>query len=87
VAYRVITGNVVPDHATIARFVVRHEPGWQGGRYDWMRSVLKTTLGEQLYGKRVQMIEPVFGNTKHNRSVTLAFTTEADKRCGPNGGC
>ena len=25
VAYRVITGNVVPDHATIARFVVWHE--------------------------------------------------------------
>jgi transposase len=25
VAYRVITGNVVPDHATLARFVVRHE--------------------------------------------------------------
>src|SRR3979411_686826 len=25
VAYRVISGNVVPDHATIARFVVRHE--------------------------------------------------------------
>jgi transposase len=25
VACRVITGNVVPDHATIARFVVRHE--------------------------------------------------------------
>jgi transposase len=25
VAYRVITGNVVPDHATIARFVDRHE--------------------------------------------------------------
>ena len=25
VAYRVITGNVVPDHATIARFVGRHE--------------------------------------------------------------
>ena len=25
VAYRVITGNVVPDRATIARFVVRHE--------------------------------------------------------------
>jgi hypothetical protein len=24
-AVRVITGNVVPDHATIARFVVRHE--------------------------------------------------------------
>ena len=25
VAFRVITGNLVPDHATIARFVVRHE--------------------------------------------------------------
>src|SRR5271167_2592821 len=25
VAYRVITGNLLPDHATIARFVVRHE--------------------------------------------------------------
>ena len=25
VAYRVITGNVVPDHATVARFICRHE--------------------------------------------------------------
>jgi transposase len=25
IAYRVITANRVPDHATIARFVVRHE--------------------------------------------------------------
>jgi transposase len=25
VAYRVITGNLVPDHATIARFICRHE--------------------------------------------------------------
>ena len=30
VAYRVITGNVVPDHATIARFVVRHESALAG---------------------------------------------------------
>ena len=28
VAYRVITGNVVPDHATIARFIVRHQGAW-----------------------------------------------------------
>ena len=26
VAYRVITGNLVPDHATIARFIDRHQP-------------------------------------------------------------
>lgn len=27
VAYRVITGNLIPDHATIARFLCRHEEG------------------------------------------------------------
>ena len=25
VAYRVITGNLVPDHVTVARFICRHE--------------------------------------------------------------
>ena len=30
IAYRVITGNRVPDHATIARFVVRHEAALAG---------------------------------------------------------
>jgi hypothetical protein len=30
VAYRVITGNVVPDHATIARFICRHEAALAG---------------------------------------------------------
>jgi transposase len=45
-------------------------PGWTGGRYTWMRYVLASELGEWLYRKRKQMIEPVFGHTKHNRSVT-----------------
>ena len=45
-------------------------PGWTGGRYTWMRYVLSSELGEQLYRKRKQMIEPVFGHTKHNRGVT-----------------
>jgi transposase len=45
-------------------------PGWTGGRYSWMRYVLATELGEQQYRKRKQMIEPVFGHTKHNRGVT-----------------
>src|SRR5208282_1013611 len=30
IAYRVIAANCTPDHATIARFVVRHEPRWLG---------------------------------------------------------
>jgi hypothetical protein len=42
-------------------------PGWTGGRYDWMRTVLATAHGEELYGKRKQTIEPTFGHTKHNR--------------------
>jgi DDE family transposase len=43
-------------------------PGWTGGRYSWIRRVLATELGEQLYGKRKQTVEPVFGHTKHNRA-------------------
>src|SRR5437588_4397942 len=30
VAYRVVTGNLLPDHATVARFVARHEQALAG---------------------------------------------------------
>jgi transposase len=42
-------------------------PGWTGGRYSFMRRVLASDLGKQLYGKRQKSIEPVFGQIKHNR--------------------
>ncbi len=42
-------------------------PGWTGGHYAFMRRVLATELGDQLYRKRKVSIEPVFGHTKHNR--------------------
>src|SRR5215211_4907299 len=45
-------------------------PGWQGGRYEWMRRVLSTELGERLYRKRSQTVEPMFGHTKHNRGMS-----------------
>jgi transposase len=45
-------------------------PGWTGGRYSWMRAVLGSVQGKQLYRRRIQMIEPVFAHTKHNRSIT-----------------
>jgi Transposase DDE domain len=48
----------------------KQRAGWTGGRYTWMRYVLASELGQQLYRKRKQMIEPVFGHTKHNRTVT-----------------
>jgi hypothetical protein len=44
--------------------------GWIGGRYSWMRTVLAAEHGKGLYRKRMQMIEPVFGHTKHNRLIT-----------------
>ena len=45
-------------------------PGWTGGRYSWMRTVLASEYGNGLYRKRIQMIEPVFAHTKHNRLIS-----------------
>ena len=45
-------------------------PGWTGGRYAFMRRVLASDAGKQLYRKRQQSIEPVFGHTKHNRKIS-----------------
>jgi transposase len=45
-------------------------PGWHGRRYEWMRTVLSTELGQRLYRTRSQTIEPMFGHTKHNRGMS-----------------
>jgi hypothetical protein len=45
-------------------------PGWQGGRYEWMRRVLATESGQRIYRKRSQTVEPMFGHTKHNRGMS-----------------
>lgn len=44
-------------------------PGWTSGRPAWMRNVLQGDLGQELYRRRKQMIEPVFAHTKHNRGI------------------
>ena len=44
-------------------------PGWRGGAYAFMRRVLQTDAGRELYRKRQAMIEPVFGHTKFNRRI------------------
>jgi Transposase DDE domain len=44
-------------------------PGWDGGAYAHMRSVLSTDFGSALYQRRQAMIEPVFGHTKFNRRI------------------
>jgi hypothetical protein len=45
-------------------------PGWEGGLYTFMRRVLATELGGELYEKRRRSIEPVFGQIKRNRGMT-----------------
>jgi transposase len=42
-------------------------PGWDGGLYAFMRRVLDTDAGGELYAKRQTMIEPIFADTKFNR--------------------
>jgi transposase len=44
-------------------------PGWTGGYYAFMRRVLAGERGAELYARRQPMIEPVFGQTKHNRGM------------------
>jgi transposase len=44
-------------------------PGWDGGLYAFMRQVLATDRGGELYALRQQLIEPVFANTKFNRRM------------------
>jgi transposase len=42
---------------------------WTGGRYEWMRTVLRSDHGRERYKKRKQTTEPTFGNTKHNKGI------------------
>jgi hypothetical protein len=44
-------------------------PGWDGGLYAFMRRVLASEHGGELYGQRQAIIEPVFANTKFNRGI------------------
>jgi hypothetical protein len=42
-------------------------PGWDGGLYAFMRRVLASERGGELYARRQGMIEPVFADMKFNR--------------------
>jgi hypothetical protein len=44
-------------------------PGWDGSPYAFMRRVLASERGGELYAKRQGMIEPVFAHTKFNRRM------------------
>jgi Transposase DDE domain len=38
--------------------------------YNFMRAVLSIEHGNELYRQRAQLIEPIFGNTKHTQGFT-----------------
>jgi transposase len=40
------------------------------GRASWMRAVLGSEHGRERYAKRKQTVEPLYGDTKHNRGFT-----------------
>jgi hypothetical protein len=44
-------------------------PGWDGGLYAFMRRVLASERGGELYRHRQPMIEPAFGQMKFNRGL------------------
>ncbi len=44
-------------------------PGWAGGFYAFMRRVVASEAGGELYRKRQGMIEPVFAQVKFNRKI------------------
>ena len=44
-------------------------PGWDGGLYAFMRRVLASERGAELYRRRQVIVEPVFGQIKANRGA------------------
>ena len=69
-----ITGQgipvLIPPDSSRRKNTNTPRPGWNGGAYDFMRSVLATERGSELYKQRAQLVEPIFGTTKHNRGFT-----------------
>jgi Transposase DDE domain len=44
-------------------------PGWNSGRYAFMRRVLEGEIAGELYRRRQVMVEPIFADTKYNRGI------------------
>jgi transposase len=62
------TPVLIPPDSTRRKGHAR--PGSNGGHFDFMREVLSRPPGTALYKQRAQLIEPFFGDVKHNRGFT-----------------
>jgi transposase len=83
VAYRVITGGLRPDHATIARFRARHEKPL-GGLFS---QVLRLLAAEGMVALGTLSLDgtKLAGNASQKANKTLPQTREAARRGGPGG--
>jgi transposase len=87
IAYRVITANLVPDHATVARFVVRHQ-GPLGelftqvlelcGRAGLVRSGVVAVDGTKLRGSASRDVNVDYGQIAREIILTAIQTDEAE---------
>jgi hypothetical protein len=59
-------------------------PGWDGGRYAFMRRVLASDAGGELYAKRQTIIEPV-SPTRSSTAASTASYAAAGLLPDPNG--
>jgi hypothetical protein len=60
-------------------------PGWDGGVYAFMRSVLASDRGGEFYGPRQAIIEPVFAKTSSTAASTASDAEDAPP-FAPSGG-
>jgi hypothetical protein len=59
-------------------------PGWDGGLYAFMRRVLDSERGGELYRQRQPMIEPSSA-TPNSTAASIGSSDEAERPSGPNG--
>ena len=71
--------NRGPDPAR-CRQAQGRRPGWDGGLYAFMRRVLASDQGAELYAKRQGMIEPIFAQMKFNRRMRSLPTPRQIRR-------
>jgi transposase len=55
------------------------------GRATWVRAVLGSEHGRERYRKRKQTVEPLYGDTKHNKGF-IRFHRRGRVRCAPSSG-
>jgi hypothetical protein len=76
-----ITGDGIPVLIPPDSSRRRHRPprpGCEGSAYDFIRPVLATERGAELYTQRGVLIAPLFGNTKRTRMEWRVIATTHD---------